>query len=77
MIFESGPWKEDLSSYHAKIIEYGSLKYFQNDGDESENAYSILEKSILIICNIGHPKIVIIGNSLESERNRVKISVIG
>lgn len=43
MIFESGPWKDDLSSYHSKIMEYSSSNYFQNDEDE---AYSILEKSI-------------------------------
>ena len=46
MIFESGTWKDDLSSYRSKIIEYGSSKYFQNDDDVSDNAYSILEKSI-------------------------------
>lgn len=46
MIFESGPWKEDLLSYHSKIIEYSSSKYFQNDDEDSDKAYSILEKSI-------------------------------
>ncbi len=46
MIFESGPWKDDLSSYHSKIIEYSSSKYFQNGDDDSDEAYSILEKSI-------------------------------
>ena len=48
MIFESGPWKEDLLSYYDKIIEYCSSKYFQNDDDVSDKAYSILEKSIFI-----------------------------
>lgn len=46
MIFESGPWKEDLLSYYNKIIEYSSSKYFHNDDNDSDNAYSILEKSI-------------------------------
>ena len=46
MIFESGPWKDDLSSYHSKIIEYSSSKYFQNGDDDSDEACSILEKSI-------------------------------
>jgi hypothetical protein len=46
MIFESGPWKEDLSAYYGNIIEYSSSNYFQNDDDNSDNAYSILEKSI-------------------------------
>ena len=46
MIFESDPWKEDLLSYYDKIIEYCSSKYFQNDDDVSDKAYSILEKSI-------------------------------
>lgn len=46
MIFESGPWKDDLSSYRGKIMEYCSSNYFQNDNDVSDKAYSILEKSI-------------------------------
>lgn len=46
MFFESGPWKDDLSSYRSKIMEYCSSKYFQNDDDVSDEAYSILEKSI-------------------------------
>lgn len=46
MIFESGPWKDDLSSYRGKIMEYCSSNYFQNDDDVSDKAYSILEKSI-------------------------------
>lgn len=46
MFFESDPWKDDLSSYRSKIMEYCSSKYFQNDDDVSDEAYSILEKSI-------------------------------
>lgn len=46
MIFESGPWKDDLSSYRNKITEYSSSKYFQNNDDVSDNAYLTLEKSI-------------------------------
>lgn len=46
--FESGPCKDDLSFYHRKIIEYRSSKYFQNGDDDSDEAYSILEKSIFI-----------------------------
>lgn len=44
MIFESGPWKNDLSCYRNKIVKYQASSYFQNDDDEI--AYTELEKSI-------------------------------
>lgn len=74
MIFESGPWKDDLSSYRSKIMEYCSSKYFQNDDDVSDNAYSILEKSIFYSAFVIR-KLVECKTKLSDEADRYALKV--
>lgn len=74
MIFESGPWKDDLLSYRSKINEYSSSKYFQNDDDDSDNAYSILEKSIFYSAFVIR-KLVECKTKLSDEADRYALKV--
>ena len=42
MVYESGPWKEDLKRRRQLLLQYNTKEHFEKDEDK---AYTVIEKS--------------------------------